>query len=487
MQLVLWFLIGCGIILRVAQYLVNRSLWMDEAMLALSIIRRSFSELLKPLDFNQAAPVAFLMLQRLAVELQGDSELALRLVPLLAGIGSMFLFYGVARRLLEGYATLISLGLFALSYYPIYYASEVKQYSSDLAIALLLLYLSARYAEPRRPSGLWTALFGAAGVIAVWFSHPAAFVLAGLGVTLLAWHWRNRDWAGMVRLSALGALWLCSFGINYWFFSRPLASNQGLIQYWSGSFMPFPPRSLTDVGWFKNHFLAVFDHPGGLSAGLAVFFFVIGSAAMILSSAWRYSLVTAPIAVTLLASGLGLYPFSGRLLLFIVPSLLLVVAAGAEQTRLALRYTHALGGVLLLIALFAGPVLGAASNLAKPRAPEQIRPVLHYLLTQRQSNDVVYVHHGAFPAYQYYAKRLGLDQSKTIFGIKAKQRFWNYVDDVEQLHGLPRVWILFSHGVSLNGIDEQTLILQYLDRIGKRLDSHQAPGAALVLYDLTGV
>ena len=54
-----WGAIAWGIVLRLVPYLVNRSLWLDESMLALNIIHRSFAGLWAPLDFNQGAPLDF--------------------------------------------------------------------------------------------------------------------------------------------------------------------------------------------------------------------------------------------------------------------------------------------------------------------------------------------------------------------------------------------------------------------------------------------
>src|SRR5947209_4519575 len=92
--------VGVGIFLRLADWRFDRSLWLDEIYLALNITGRSFAELWKPLDHDQGAPVGFLMLVKLVTLFGGESELALRLVPLAAGLGSMLLFPRVAGRLL---------------------------------------------------------------------------------------------------------------------------------------------------------------------------------------------------------------------------------------------------------------------------------------------------------------------------------------------------------------------------------------------------
>ena len=92
--------ITLGVAARTAHFFANRSLWLDEAMLGLNIGERSFAELLQPLAFNQAAPLGFLWLEKLAVTLLGVSEMALRLFPLLAGIFGLFVFAVLGRRLL---------------------------------------------------------------------------------------------------------------------------------------------------------------------------------------------------------------------------------------------------------------------------------------------------------------------------------------------------------------------------------------------------
>ena len=173
-------LICFGIILRTAQYIFNRSLWVDEAMLALNIIDTPFSELLKPLEYNQGAPIGFLAIEILIVQLLGTSEYALRLFPFVCGVISLMLFVRVGKHFVENKSVIIAIALFAISYKLIFYSSEVKQYSSDVAIALLLYGTMVSIHAVGLNLARVLAL-GIIGAVALWFSHPATFILAGIG------------------------------------------------------------------------------------------------------------------------------------------------------------------------------------------------------------------------------------------------------------------------------------------------------------------
>src|SRR6202047_2856257 len=245
----LWTIIFWGAILRLTQYLSNRSLWYDESTLAQSIINRSFSELLKPLDYNQGAPLGFLMLERAAVQAFGTSEYSVRLFPLLCGVISLLLFYRIAKLSVAPRAVPIALGLFAVSGPLIYYSSEVKQYSSDVAIAVLLLSAAICYASCELTP--WrVAVFGFLGAASVWFSHPAVFVLAGVGVSLASFCLARRRWARLGSLSIAYSLWALSFAACYFFSLRQLTNNRSVLDYWSFSFPPSPVLSLAAVDWF---------------------------------------------------------------------------------------------------------------------------------------------------------------------------------------------------------------------------------------------
>ena len=186
-----WGLIIMGGSLRLAQYLANRSLWLDEARLALNIVHRSLLGLALPLDDGQGAPIGFLMIEKLAVLSLGTNEYALRLLPLLSSIVSLVLFCQLAKASISERGALIALSLFAIVDPLLYYASEAKQYSSDVlfAVASVLLYLTIQKREP--PSVTLLVSYGLFGGAALWFSHPVLFILGATGICMI-WLYRKK-------------------------------------------------------------------------------------------------------------------------------------------------------------------------------------------------------------------------------------------------------------------------------------------------------
>ncbi len=479
-----------GIVLRLTQYLSNRSLWLDEAYLALNIINRSFSELLQPLDTFQAAPVGFLIVEKLFVQALGTSEYVLRLLPFLCGIISLFLFCRLATHYIATKAVPIALGLFAVSDSLIYYSSEVKQYSGDVVIGLLLLYVAAIYIQSERLTTSRIILFGAIGAIAIWFSHPAVFILAGVGASLTLFCLSAKEWSRIGRLSIIYAIWILSFAACYFVSLRDLSHHEHLLNYWGGRFIPFPPMSFSDAKWLVKAFFEIFDEPAGLSlyhiGGLT---FLIGCIAMFREKRKAFFVLISPILFVLLASGLHRYPFSGRLLLFIAPLLLLFVAEGAEQIRAKTRRNLPIIGIALIGLLVFPPLLFASYHLIKPRTREEIKPVISYVVDHQQDGDLLYVYYGSWPAFEFYSDKYDFKKSDYVEGVSSRDNPSRYIKDLNKLCGNKLVWIIFSHvrRRESKGIDEERLFLDYLDSIAIRLDSFKSIGAAVYLYDLSNL
>src|SRR5262245_54564259 len=92
-----------GLVARCVRYFMKFPLWEDECFLCTNLLDRGYGELTGALDYHQVAPVLFLWLQLTIVKLFGFAELPLRLVSFVAGIGSLLLFWRLARRCLTGF------------------------------------------------------------------------------------------------------------------------------------------------------------------------------------------------------------------------------------------------------------------------------------------------------------------------------------------------------------------------------------------------
>ena len=140
-----------------------------------------------------------------------------------------------------------------------------------------------------------------------------------------------RNWAKLTRVSVAFTMWAVSLAACYLLTLRRLSQDNYLLDYWKNNFMPFPPRSVTDGKWFVDTFFGFFSGTAGLEfTGLAAFVFIVGSVSMFHRNRERLFLLLSPAVATLIASR-SLYPFGGRLALFLVPATILLMAEGAAE------------------------------------------------------------------------------------------------------------------------------------------------------------
>ncbi|MCA1990448.1 MAG: glycosyltransferase family 39 protein [Coleofasciculus sp. S288] len=485
-------IITFGILVRLVQYLFNRSLWADEAVLALNIVDRSFLGLLQPLDYEQGAPIGFLMVEKLAINLFGNNEYALRLFPLLSGIISLFLFYGLAKRFLERQAVPIALAFFASLYYLVYFSFEVKQYSTDVAVALLCCLMAMHLGSPKLKSDQ-TITFSLAGAIAIWFSHPAIFVLTGVGITSVLIRIVRREKLRLNRIAVIFSSWLFSFAAFYWLSLRSLSGNEDLMTSWEDAF----PSSPFDIIWLLDAFGKFFYRPLGFQEimdGLAIISFVVGCIACYRRKKETLWLLLSPVIVTFFAAYLQKYPFRSRLVLFLTPFVILLMAEGIDYLMRRVRSKPInIAGIVLLVVLLYSPVVDSSKLLVQPYWREEIKPIISYVKTRQQPGDVLYIFQRGEYQFKYYAEKYGYQEGDYIIGVDdldkqdGKRHLSDaererYQKDLDKLRGNKRVWLLFSHA---NVDSENEMVKTYLDSIGKQVDFFERPGAFVYLYDLT--
>jgi len=406
-------LFAVGVALRLNLYVDRRSLWLDEIWVALNIVGRSFLDLARPLDYAQSAPVGFLWVERLAVVIGGVNELALRAFPILAGCLLLVALWMLARRLLDVRYAALCLAFAALSPVLIYYSNEVKPYIVDALVAVALTWISLDVVEAPDSTRAWRRLVGG-GVLGILLSTPAVFVLAGVGVALIAHPAIGRTRAGWMRLVGTGAVWVILFALGYFMIYRGTANSDYMQRIWKDAFLTLPPRTLARVAnnasremWIET----LFGENDRMLLPKSIVMVTLLSAAGAVVLARRRGLPTAllvalPFVATAGASFARLWPLTPRLLVVLVPGILLLLGAGL-WALVGLLPVRARGVVLALLGAFIlipATVYDAAAARA-PNRRDDVAPLVRDFLAARKKPAVMYVMGHGTPTWLFYTAR----------------------------------------------------------------------------------
>ena len=434
-----------GVIARLRQWLGARSLWLDEVLIADNLVHRGFGTLAtRPLAHFQIAPLLWLELEHLSVQLFGPGERALRLLPLLAGIAGVLLTWVLARRLLPEVLVPVAVLLVALHPGLIYYSNEVKQYSTDV-LAVLLLALLAQNVASRVDDGPALRRLTLGGVVAVWFSHVAVFALAGISLILVTRPLVARDPRRALRAALALSPWVLAFLASYEVTLHSIQSSTELSNYWRHT---YPQSVLGLPGWFVQRWHDLAGNPARLTLpGLALPLLLFG----LVRLGWfgrRWAALTwAAVPMAVLAAAVHAYPFADRLVLWVVPLVALALAATLphrlEQWALAWLL---IGSAMLTVV--AGPLVGTGlRRTVAVQSVEELQPLLHKLAAARSLSDIVLVEIGSQGPFDYYARQVGVSRDGVI--LFASRGGTGPCDDRPALETgrflTDRVWVVSSH------------------------------------------
>lgn len=430
-----------GIILRIAVWLQNRNLIIDEANVTRNIFERGFVRLLKPLYYEQYAPPVFLWITKLSSLLFGFGEPYLRLYALLTGLSAVVVYAMLLKELLPLRSVWYALFLFATAHIMLRYSSEVKQYMGDVLIVqtllLMALKVKAEEWETRRFALLWIVT----GSIAIWTSMPSVFALAGVGLYYFAGAYHTKDRAGMRAVVTCSVVWIAQFGLYYWIILSPQANSTYLQNFHHYYFLIATPNSAKD--WLLNwvNISALFrtfgnNNPVPLNIVFNVALLLFGIFFLIRNHFAKALLLLVPIMVMFFASALKQYSLIPRVSLFVIPLLLLVISFGAEQLfRLNNRVLSFTVQVAFLLYAFNG---NSISMLWKPYKAEQLTEGLEVMKQHHIPPADILIYHSSVPALIYYTE-IHPGRARWQFAKEADRMVWSVNYD-SLAHVMKHVW-----------------------------------------------
>ena len=398
-----------GLIWRTVRYALAFPLWGDEAYVAINFLTRDLAGLARPLEYFQIAPPGFLWAEWLAVSVLGTSERALRLVPYLAGVTSLFLFWRFCSQVTSRRTTLIAVGMLAASFYPVRHATEVKPYAIDLLVSLMLISTGWAVGRNIRSSRAWLALFGVT-IVGVWCSYTAVFPAAAVALFLGARVARERSvqpGSSLARVRSAGDS--LSWGIMFVAFAHPQARAAEFLPHletWKDAFPPLAepwrlPWWLVDM---HTGYMLAYPYGGNdFGSTPTTLLVVAGCIRMGRHSARRplLFLLLGPLPVALVAAALHRYPYgtSTRVMLYMAPAFCLLIGEGL-MGLLQLRHRTNRGPVIVSALLALISLICMAANVASPyKAYDDVlhRSLVRWIAARTNPGDQWVVFNGASP------------------------------------------------------------------------------------------
>jgi hypothetical protein len=472
-------LIALGVLLRLWQYAANSSFWLDEIAIALNVVSRPLSRLIaEPLDLGQVAPVGFLAAEKMATSMLGSSERAFRLYALLCGLAALVLFWRLAARAIGGRGALFALALFAIAAPLLRYSAEAKQYGGDVVGSIALTLLALRLIE-EEPTTRRCLTAGFAGVAVAIFSHVSALTMAGLGAVLAGRWLLRRDFRTARPLALTVPIWAVASLCTVVAAERSMnpETRAFMQRFWSRTgFPPLPFRVAGTAAWVAGRLQNFFAYEQLLRYPLAPLYAVAMCAGLMVL--WRRRspsvalAVYAPLFVALAAAVARRYPLESRLSLYLLPAVVLGVAATIDALALLVAgYRRKLAWAVVAAAL--APPAYAIAHRPPPYRIETYRPAFAYLAQHRRPGDLVFVFRSAVLAALWYGPPNGLAAGDYVLGSCDANEPRTYLQDIDSLRGRPRVWVVSAAVPPF--VPPQRNVLRYLETIGKRLEGLTVP------------
>ncbi len=341
-------LLVCHVFWRTIRWLLVFPMWGDEAFIAVNFISLGYMDMFGTLVHDQVVPLGYLWTTLALSQVLGTSELVLRIPAVAAGIATALLFAWCCVRWLGRHQAMLAIAIFCASYYSVRYATEVKPYSLDMLIALIITVLAWRVHvdinNPRR----WIAL-AITLIIGAWFSYPVVFPAGGALLFLagrVLWQERTRDddvrarsssWVAPLIMGIITSLLFAGSFLAMWFLfgkQQSLANDSNReLEGWLNAFPPIT-EPLGMIRWFFNtHTGNMMAYPiGGNHGGssLTTLFVVFG-----IWTLWREKralllLLLSPLPFMFLAAAMEAYPYgdSARVLQHMGPAICLLAGVG---------------------------------------------------------------------------------------------------------------------------------------------------------------
>ncbi len=386
-----------------ALFVTNKSLWVDELLLALNFIEQDWGHLLRPLDYRQMAPIGFLLLTKCFAILFDNHDFAFKILPAFAWLASWLLFkktlekFKISPLLLWG-----SMALFSSNFFLLSYSYEFKQYSTDVFFSLSIyhFYLVIKDKKEFLPWLKYGVILG----ISIFFSNVAIVMMSALALLALisdgSKFFTSIFFRTLMFQAVLFVLYFATF-----LYKHPTEGY--MLQYWGSKNAFFPsPNAFS----FLSHKIQIILSIVFNNKYIGLLLLIFSTIAFFVKSKFSFfklqNISFIILIFHVILSALKKYPFENRFLLYIIPFVLLAMTYSFQNTANTLildKKKHFIFSIGIATSLLIAVAYGQMKNFQDLLSPkEDIKSLIAEIETKSASIDYLYVSEGAEVGFLYY-------------------------------------------------------------------------------------
>ena len=384
--------------------LVDRSLWLDEAMFSYSFSQRSLLTLTKTVfEWDQSAPVIYLYLCKVITIVFGNSEFTLRVLSLISFCLTILLVYLISHQCFKIKYPIMCAAFVANIEYMLRYSNEFKSYMFETMISLSLFYIYSLY---KKNKITWTFLV-VSFPLSIWCAHSACFLIGGILFFELTSSFYKKNKQLTLQFMYISASVSISFVIYYFYWLQPTATSDFMQKTLESYFFPLFPKSLRDINLAKsqieNLFIMYFR---SINIVIAILFGI-----SIIKGIYKrniYIIILIFFGLFLLfASFIHKFPLLPRMCIFIIPFISIVVYFFISSSLVKISSLSLI--VMIILNSYIIKVQDYFVDSFVYRYNNELNFTITFIQQNIKNDEKVFVYHWAIPSLKY---KIGYNTNK---------------------------------------------------------------------------
>ena len=437
-------------------FIVNRSLWVDEAMFAYSFSTRSLFNLVRtPFEWTQSAPITYIYLVKLLTIVLGNSEIILRLVSFISYIGIIILTFFISKKIFNDKYPIMPAAFVSTLEIMLRYSNEFKVYIFDSLCILLIIYIYYLYNNNKISLFKVSLIYS----LIITCSNPSLFTIGSIYIYEFITSILNNKKEKSKKILFYGLFVLIFFVFYYFTYLRSVATDDKMVNFWIDSKFPLIPKNLNDVNKFFMMLGSLFDRFQNNK-----YIFIVLSLISLVEGIMKKNKYIIIIAINLflalVASYLGKYPIVDRMWIFIYP-IIIILIFNFLNNFINDNSISKFSIIIFICFIFIQSInCGTKYYLNKDNviiSGEELKPNIKYIKDNIKDDEALFVYYHAVPYFQYRMgyKTKKINKSKIIYSSSAVNKNERdkinveYVSkmDIDNISNEKKCYILISHGM----------------------------------------